>query len=167
MKKILNFIDNINEWTGRLFSWVIAVLLILVVLEVILRRFFHSPTIWHIEVTVQLYAFNFMIVAAFTLLHKAHVSIDILYTKFSERTKAILDVITYSIFFFPFFFILLHQGIKYAAKSWAIYERTWSACRLPVYPIKTVIPLMAFLVILQGVTIFVRKLHIAIKGREL
>ena len=166
MKKILSFIDSINEWTGRLFSWVIAVLLILVVLEVIFRRFFHSPIIWHIEVTVQLYAFNFLIVAAFTLLHKAHVSIDILYAKFSKRTKAILDVITYSIFFFPFLFVLLHQGIKYAAKSWAIYERTWGVSNLPLYPIKTVIPLMAFLVLLQGVAIFVRQIHTAIKGRE-
>lgn len=167
LKKILSFIDSISEWTGRIFCWVLAGILLLIVFEVISRRFFHSPFVWHIGVTVQLYAFNFLIVAAYTLLHNAHVSIDILYMRFSKRTKAILDVITYCIFFFPFFIVILYRGIDYAGKSWEIYERTWGASNLPLYPIKTVIPIMAFLVLLQGAAIFIRKLHFAIKGRDL
>ena len=164
MKKLLTIFDAISEWTGRIFSWVICVLLVLVVLEVILRRFLNRPTIWNFEVTIQLYAFHFMIVAAYALLYKSHVTIDVLYERFSKRTKAILDVISYAIFFFPFLLVVLYEGIKYAANSWAMREVSWSVFAPPLYPIKTVIAVMAFLLLIQGFAIFVRQLRTAIKG---
>ena len=167
MRKFLYIIDNISEWAGRIFSWIIVVLTILVILEVILRRFLGLPTIWNFEVTIQLYAFHFMIVSSYTLLSKSHVAIDILYGKLSRKTRAICDVITYATFFFPFLFVWLYQGIKYAAKSWAMHETSWSVFAPPLYPIKTVIPLVAFLLLIQGFAIFVRQLHIALKEKEL
>ena len=167
MKKVLHLIDIISEWTGRIFSWTIVVLTILVVLEVILRRLFGRPTIWNFEVTKQLYAFHFMIVSAYALLWKAHVAIDILYARLSQKTKAICDVISYTVFFFPFLLVWLYQGVKYAAKSWAIYETSWSVFGPPLYPIKTIIPVTAFLILIQGLAIFVRQLQVAIRGGNL
>lgn len=167
MGKVLKIIDSISEWTGRIFSCVILVLMALVVLEVIMRRILSRPTIWNFEVTIQLYAFFFMIVAAYALLHKSHVAVDILYQRFSRRTQSILDVITYLVFFFPFISILLYKGIEYAASSWAVKEKSWSVFAPPLYPIKTLIPVMAFLLLLQGLAIFVRRLHLAITGEEL
>jgi TRAP-type mannitol/chloroaromatic compound transport system permease small subunit len=167
LKKFLHIIDNISEWTGRIFSWIIVVLTILVILEVILRRFLGSPTIWNFELTIQLYAFHFMIVSAYALLCKSHVVVDIVYAKMSKKTKAICDVVTYAIFFFPFLLIWLYQGTKYAAKSWAMHETSWSVFAPPLYPIKTVIPLVAFLLLIQGFATFVRQLHIVIKEKEL
>jgi len=164
LKKVLHFIDIVSEWTGRIFSWMIVVLTLLVVLEVVLRRFFGRPTIWNFEVTKQLYAFHFMIVSAYALLWKAHVAIDIIYERLSQKTKAICDVITYIIFFFPFLSVWLYQGIKYAARSWAIYETSWSVFGPPLYPIKTVIPVTAFLLLIQGIAIFIRKLDVVIRG---
>lgn len=167
MKKLLNFIDTINEWAGRIFSCTIVALTGLVVLEVILRRFFNRPTIWNFEITIQLYAFHALIVAGYTLLHKRHVNIDVLYQKYTPKTRAILDVITYIIFFFPFISIMLYEGILYAANSWSVQEKSWSVFSPPLYPIKTVIPVMTFLILIQGIAIFIRQLHVAFKEKEL
>jgi TRAP-type mannitol/chloroaromatic compound transport system permease small subunit len=167
LRKILKAIDSVSEWTGRIFSWVVVVLTVLVVLEVIMRRVLSRPTIWNFELTIQLYAFFFMIVAAYALLHRSHVAVDIIYQKFSRRTQAILDVITYTLFFFPFLSILFYEGSKYAANSWAMREKSWSVFAPPLYPIKTLIPVMAFLLLLQGLAIFIRRLHVAITGDEL
>ena len=167
LKKILNTIDSISEWTGRIFCWTVCVIIILVVIEVILRRFFGRPTTWSFETVIQVYAFHFMIVAAYTLLHQSHVFVDILYSRVSKRTQAVLDVIGYSIFFFPFMSVLLFEGIKFAANSWSVRETSWSVFAPPLYPIKTVIPLMAFLVLIQGIAIFIRQLYMAVKGKEL
>ncbi|RJR32997.1 MAG: TRAP transporter small permease subunit [Desulfobacteraceae bacterium] len=167
MRRILGVIDVISEWTGRIFSWTVVVLTVLVVLEVFMRRMFNRPTIWNFEVTIQLYAFFFMIVAAHALLRRSHVAVDVVYLLFSRRTRAILDVITYLIFFFPFLITLLYEGSRYAAESWAVKEKSWSVFAPPLYPIKTVIPVMAFLLLLQGLAIFIRQLHMAIKGEEL
>lgn len=145
-----------SEWTGRIFSWTIVVLTILVVLEVILRRILNSPTIWNFEVTIQLYALHALIMGSNTLLHKGHVSIDILYDYFKPRTRAILSILSYLLFFFPFVSILLYQGIKYAHHSWSVFEKSWSVFAPPLYPIKTVIPIVSFLLLLQGFAFFVR-----------
>lgn len=167
MKKLLDFIDNISEWTGRICSFVIIVMTIVVVTEVIRRYIFNSPTIWSFEVTIMLYSFHFMVVAAYTLLHEGHVAIDILYEKLRPRGRTILDVVGYVIFFFPFLLVVLFSGIRFAATSWAMHETSWSVFGPPVYPIKTVIPVTAFLLILQGFSIFVRKLYAARKGRKI
>ena len=167
VKKLLKTIDQISEWTGRIFSTIVAVLMLLVVLEVVLRRFLNSPTVWSFEVTLQLYAFHFLIAAAYALLHGSHVAVDILYARLSRRKRAILDVATYIIFFFPFLAILLFEGIKYASVAWSIRERTLSVFGAPLYPIKSVVPVMAFLLIIQGLAIFIRQLHVAIWGEEL
>ena len=167
MKKILGFIDSISEWTGRIFGWVILILMLLVVFEVIMRRFIGKPTDWSFEVTIQFYALHFMIVAAYGLLHNSHVSVDIIYTNFGPRTKAWIDVVTYCLFFFPFIIILIKEGIPYAANSWATHERSWSAFAPPLYYVKTVIPATAILLLLQGAAIFIRQLYFGIKGEEL
>jgi TRAP-type mannitol/chloroaromatic compound transport system permease small subunit len=149
----MRFIDWINDWVGKIFCWTVVVLALLVVVEVILRRVFNRPTIWNFETTLQLYAFHFLIMIPHTLLHNGHVNVDIVYDIFKPRTKAILSIISYCVFFIPFMTVLIYQGIKYANYSWSVLERSWSVFGPPLYPIKTVIPIMAILLTLQGLSI--------------
>ena len=167
LRKVLNFIDTISDFTGKIFSWTIVVITLLVVLEIILRRFLNRPTIWNFEVIIQLYALHFMMLASYTLLHRSHVAVDIIYEKLNHRLKAFFGITCYLIFFFPFLSIVLYEGIKFAANSWAIFERSQTAFGPPLYPIKTIIPIMAFLLLIQGLAFFIRLLHILIKGDEL
>jgi TRAP-type mannitol/chloroaromatic compound transport system permease small subunit len=94
-------LDKVSEWTGRIFMWLIIPLTLVVVYEVVSTKFFNAPHIWAPEVIAYLYGPYFMMVAAYTLLYKAHVRIDIIYMKFSPRTRGILDCFTYLIFFSP------------------------------------------------------------------
>jgi len=164
--KISRFCDTINEWTGRIFSWVIVPLVLLTVMEVVLRRFLGSPTIWSFEVLKQLYGLHFMIVAGFGLLYGSHVSVDVFTMALSKKKKAILDIISYAIFFFPFVIVCIWQGYSFAARSWAMKETTWSVFAPPVYPIKTVIILSFILLLIQGISEVIKRIYI-IKGVEL
>ncbi len=168
MRSLLRIIDTISEWTGRVAVWALCVVCGIVVYEVVTRRVFHSPHVWTYEVITLFYGFHFMILASFTLLHHAHVAIDIVYLRFSPKKRAILDVVTYLIFFFPFVIILLKGGLSLAAASWATHERTLTA-RLPlVMPLmKTTIGATAVLLLLQGFSNFYRRLFFLIKGEEL
>ncbi len=159
MKKIIHYIDGIGEWTGRVCAWSVLILNIIVVVEVIMRRFFNSPTVCNFEITKQVYGFHFIITAAFALLHSSHVSIDIIHQKFSKRVQAGIDVFCYIVFFFPFIAIILYQGIKLAHLSWSQMEKVWSVCGSPIYPIKAIIPIAAFLLLLQGTAIFIRRVY--------
>lgn len=159
-KKITNYIDLISEWTGRIFIWAIVPLTLLSVFEIIMRRFLGSPTIWSFEVITQIYGMYFMMVAAYGLLYNSHVAIDIFTMNLSEKKRAILDLIGYLIFFFPFTIICLWKSYLYAAESWSMWETSWSAFAPPLYPIKTVMVITFILLILQGISESFKKIFI-------
>lgn len=164
METFIRFLEGINDWTGKIFSWTVAVLTVIVVFEVVLRYFFNSPTICNFEITKQIYGFYFMILAGYALLHGSHVSVDILYERISKRNKAIVDIISYLIFFFPFCCVILIYGTYFALDSWRDLETSWSACGCPLYPIKTIVPVSFFLITIQGIAIFVKTLCRLIGG---
>ena len=166
MSNFLRIIDTINEWVGRICSFSVIVITVIVAVEVIMRYVFNRPTLCGFEYTKYVYGFHFMIVAGYVLLHEGHVSIDIVYTKVSKKVQIILDIIAYLIFFFPFFSIMLWQGFLFAKKSWIVLEVDWTICESPVYPAKTVIPVAIFFLLLQGLSTFIKKLYLSIKGVE-
>jgi TRAP-type mannitol/chloroaromatic compound transport system permease small subunit len=108
-----------------------------------------------------------MLVAAYTLLYKGHVSIDIIFQRFSKRWQGIIECFNYIVFFFPFCFLIFQQGIVFAKTSWEIHETSGSAA-LPIVPeIKTVIPITFALLLIQGLANFIRSIILAVKGNEL
>lgn len=123
LKNLAEIIDKVNNWVGQLFSWSIIVIMILIVFEVISRWVFNSPTIWGLEVITMVYGFHFMMVAAYALLHGSLINIDLLYRYLPERKKAILDILTYLLFFFPFVIISIIYGFEFALESWKGAER--------------------------------------------
>jgi TRAP-type mannitol/chloroaromatic compound transport system permease small subunit len=117
-------------------------------------------------VTDYIYGPHFVLVAAYTLLYGAHVRIDIIYQRFSPRTRGVLDLITYTIFFFPFCIIVFQQGLLYAWTSWSIGETSESAALRVVPLIKTAIPLSFALLLIQGLAIYIRAILQLIRGEE-
>ncbi len=159
VKKLLTLIDTINTWTGRIFACLIIPLMFLIVFEVFTRRILGNPTVWTFEVITQLYAALFMMAAPLTLLLNRHVSVDLFATRLSPKARAVMDILTYLIFFFPFVLILFNEGFEYAKLSWELMEKKHSAgFAMPIYPLKTIIPVTAFLLFLQGISIVVKKI---------
>lgn len=167
LNTILKGFDGVSEWTGRIFVWLVIPLTVVVVFEVISRRIFNAPHIWATEVTNYLFGPHFMLAAAYTFLYKSHVSIDIIYGRFSPRTRGILDIITYLVFFFPFCIIVFYQGIIFAQTSWSIGETSESAALRIVPLVKTVIPVTFGLILIQGLANFVRSIMLAVRGKEI
>jgi len=167
LNTILKGFDWLSEWSGRIFVWLIIPLTGVVVFEVISRRIFDSPHIWATEVTNFIYGPHFMLVAAYTLLYQAHVSIDVVYGRFSPRTRGMLDIFTYLVFFFPFCTIVFTEGIVFAQTSWSIGETSESAAFRIVPLIKTVIPVTFGLLLLQGLANFMRSIMLVVRGKEI
>lgn len=160
-------LDAISDKVGRIFSYLVLPLTILIVFEVITRRLFDRPTIWTFELSNFLYGSHFMLVAAYGLLYKSHVFIDIVSSRFSQRTQEKLHLFCYFTMFFPFVGVVLYYGIGFAAGSWSMLENSWSAWGPPLYPIKTVIPVTAGLLLLQGISEVIKKIIFLSKGEVL
>jgi len=108
-----------------------------------------------------------MLAAAYTLLYRSHVSIDIIYGKLSPRTRGIMDIITHLVFYFPFCTIVFIQGILFAQTSWSIHETSESAALTIVPLIKTVIPVTFALLLIQGLSNFIRSIMLVAKGKKI
>lgn len=164
MKNVIKVIDRVNRIVGKLASWSVVFIVILIMFEVISRRIFNAPTIWTVEVSTMIFGFYFMMIAAYGLLTNSLVSVDIIYEKFSPKTKAILDLVTYSLFFLPFVLCVLYAGYHFALNSWIQKEVSWSAFSPPVYPLKTVIPVSMFFLLLQGISEILKRVVALVEG---
>ncbi|UCF90878.1 MAG: TRAP transporter small permease subunit [Desulfobacterales bacterium] len=167
LKSILHGMDRVSEWSGKIFIWLIIPLTVIVVLEVISRRILNAPHVWSTEVISYLYGTHFMLVAAYALLYKSHVNIDLLFQQFTPRWQGIAETFNYVVFFFPFCFIIFQQGCIYAADSWQMHETSQTAALTIVPLIKTTIPLTFLLLLIQGIANFIRSIYLAVKGQEL
>jgi TRAP-type mannitol/chloroaromatic compound transport system permease small subunit len=160
----MHAIDSISDWTGRVFAWLIIPLVGGLSYEVFARYLFDAPTIWAYDATYMLYGSHFMLGAGYTLLKKGHIRTDIFYNNFSPRWQGTIDATLYLLFFFPGILYFLWAGAAEAIHSWRLLERSdASPWRPPLYPFKTVIPVAAFLLLLQGISEFLKSLHAARK----
>ena len=163
--RLSSAIDTASRIVGVVCSYLIIPLTLLVVYEV-LSRFFNHPTIWSFELSNFFYGAYFMLVAAYGLLYKSHVAIDLVSGRFSKKTQAVLSLICYLFMYLPFIAVLVYFGILYALNSWQMMEKSWSIWGPPIYPIKTVIPITAVLLLLQGISEIIKALAVIIpEGR--
>ena len=155
LKALLNFIDATNDWVGKVLSYFLFAFFALLLMEVILRYFFNSPTVWGNELAQMLFGTYAVVSGGYILRTGGHVNVDIIYTRFSTKTKAVLDIIT-SVLFFLFCGMLLVYGGSLAWDSLSRFEHSQSAWNPPLYPVKLMIPLSAILLIFQGIAKLIR-----------
>lgn len=166
IRSFVKKIDTLSEWCGRIFSWFIVAVIGLSLFEVFTRRILGKPTIWTHETLSYLFCASIMLTMAYALKHKQHVSVDLIYRRLTPKTRAILDIVTFIFFLGLFSTIFLWKGIVFAATSWAMLERTPSAFNFYVFPAKTLLPIGAFLLLLQGLSDFIKNIIFLTKGEQ-
>lgn len=166
--RLVRVIDTFSEWSGRVFAWMILPLVFGATYEVIARYVFNRPTIWAYDLTYMLYGSHFMLGAGYTLLHGGHIRTDIFYQKWSPRTQGRIDALLYLLFFFPGMIFFFWMGAQEGLHSWDIGETSDASPWRPIlYPLKLAIPVAALLLLVQGVSEFIKSAHRALKGRPL
>jgi TRAP-type mannitol/chloroaromatic compound transport system permease small subunit len=158
VKKIVEFLDSIAEYTGRATSFIIFALLFAVMYEVIARKFFGSPTVWGFEISYMLYAAMFLLGGAHALKYHQHVAIDVITCTLSKRTQAIISIVCYLVFFVPFVLIFIWVTTTFAAQAWANLERSQNPWNQPLYHFKTLMPIGFILLFIQGISEFLKNI---------
>jgi TRAP-type mannitol/chloroaromatic compound transport system permease small subunit len=165
-RSVMKVCDTLSEWSGRVVAWMIVPLVLGLVWEVIARYVFDAPTIWAYDLSYMLYGSHFMLGAAYTLLKKGHIRTDFFYEHWSVRRQATVDAVAYLFLFFPGIFFFLLASWDAAAHSWSIRETSEaSAWRPIIYPFKTAMPVTAALLLIQGVSEFLKAIWAMKTGR--
>nr|MQY77855.1 TRAP transporter small permease subunit [Bacteroidota bacterium] len=131
MKKIVQVINSISEFTGQVVKFLVVALIIVLCCEVVSRYVFNNPTIWALETAKMLMGTFGACGWGYTYLYDGHVRVDVLYAHLSRRGKAWINVIMSIIFLFPICIILISAGTKWAVFSWKAGEKMVESSWLP------------------------------------
>ena len=155
--RLLEHIDSISIWSGKMFRWMALILSLVVLYEVLVRYVFNRPTIWAFDTAMMIYSLLFLFGGAYVLWEKRHIRVDVLFNRFSPRTQAVIDIVFYVIFFFPYTVVMTWYGSKVAYMSTIAREiSNTSQWGEPIYPWRWFLPVGFFLLFLQGIAEFVR-----------
>jgi TRAP-type mannitol/chloroaromatic compound transport system permease small subunit len=157
LAEIADRIDRLTAAIGRTVMWCALAMVVLQVVVVLMRYVLGFGSIWLSEAIVYAHATLFMGAAAWTLQQGGHVRVDIFYAEASPRSRAVVDLLGAIVLLLPFCCVLAWFALPYVGRSWAILERSREASGLPlVFLLKTLIPVFAVLLGLQGIAQAIR-----------
>lgn len=160
MEKLLALahgIDRLNAALGRAAAWCVLFMVAAQFLVVLLRYVFGIGSVWLQESVLYAHAGLILLAAAWTLWAGGHVRVDIFYAGMSARGRARIDLAGAVILLLPFTIALLYFAMPYVSRSWAIFEGSREVGGIPlVWLLKTLIPLFAILLALQGIAQAIR-----------
>jgi len=132
--------------------------MVIVTCAVVLARYvFGVGSIALQESVMYMHGIVFMLGIAFTLKEQGHVRVDVLHEKFSRRTRTLIDIAGTILFLLPLSIFILLTSLDYVSFAWSLRESSAQPGGLPgVFLVKTLIPVMAALLALQGIAEILR-----------
>jgi TRAP-type mannitol/chloroaromatic compound transport system permease small subunit len=166
-RAVTDRIDAVTACVGRAVAWCLLAMVIVQVAVVLMRYVLGLGSIWLQESILYAHASLFMLAAAWTLQQGGHVRVDIFYADASPQRKALVDLVGAIVFLLPLALALIALSVPYVMRSWAILERSREASGLPlVFLLKTLIPVFALLLGLQGASQAIRAALVLAGTRE-
>ena len=151
LRHYIKFADNLNDKIGFGTSWLSTTMVFVVCYDVFTRYLLKKSNVAVQELEWHLFAVLFLVAAAYTLKHDKHVRVDILYTRFSPKKKAIVNLTGAIIFLIPFTILIMWTSKGFVVNSFVFKETSPDPGGLPArYILKAFIPLGSFLLFLQA-----------------
>jgi TRAP-type mannitol/chloroaromatic compound transport system permease small subunit len=169
LSRIISTIDAISEWTGRISSWLVMLLVAITIYDVSMRWAFSIGSVALQELEWHLFAAMFLLGAAYTLKHDGHVRVDILYQSnwAGPRYRAWVDFLGSLLFLIPFCLLIMYSSRYFVYNAYAQGEISPDPGGLHYrWLIKAMIPLGFGLLLLQGVAEMLRNLQRLLRHGE-
>jgi TRAP-type mannitol/chloroaromatic compound transport system permease small subunit len=147
--RVTDVIEAVSRGIGQYVAYWALIAVFVYYYEVLARYVFNSPTNWVHESMFLMFGMQYMLSGAYAYAEDAHVRVDVVYSKFSRRGKAIADIAT-SVFFFIFTLTMLWTGTRFALDAIQVQEHSFTEWGIQYWPVKLAIPVGAALIVLQG-----------------
>lgn len=147
----VRLIDAFTERCGRVVAWLTVLMMLVTCLVVVLRYGVGIGSIALQESVTYMHGLVFMVGIAYALKHDAHVRVDILYARMSDAGRDWVNLGGHLLFLMPFCIYVLYNSWGYVLRSWQIMEGSPEVGGIPaVFLLKTLIPVLAVTLLLQG-----------------
>lgn len=162
--RLTDALDNVSTRVGEFIAYWAVISVFAYYYEVIGRYFLNSPTNWVHESMFLMFGMQYMLSGAYGYKEDQHVRVDVFYSQFSVRGKAMADIFT-SIFFFIFIVTMLWTGYRFAADAVSVGEVSFTEWAIQYWPVKLTIPIGAALLLMQGVSKLIKDIIIVSRAR--
>ncbi|MBL8512601.1 MAG: TRAP transporter small permease subunit [Betaproteobacteria bacterium] len=161
MKPLLRFsatIDMLNDWTGRAIYWLVLAMVLISAGNAVVRKAFNTSSNAFLEIQWYLFAAVFMLGAGFAFLKNAHVRIDFVSSRLTERARAWIDILGILIFLAPFCWLMIDLGWPLVANAWKSGEMSQNAGGLIRWPVYALIPAGFALLLAQALSELIKRI---------
>ncbi len=164
IKAYVRYVDATNRVVGLFAMYLIFGMLGILFYSTISKNFF-EPSLWTLEMAQFVMVAYYLLGGGYSMQVHSHVRVDLLYDRWSDRTKAVVDAVT--ILFLLFYLaLLLFGGISSTRYALQYGEESYSAWAPYMAPIKITMCIGITLMILQVVATFFKDLAKA-RGKPL
>lgn len=164
IRAFLKVVTTVNDFLGKCTSFAVIPLVAITTIEVVARYVFNRPTIWGWDINMQIFSILVLFGGPFGIVHDTHVRVDVITIRLKPIVRCWLELITSGLFFFAYG-VLLWQSAVVGWESFQqkeVYTSIWSPA---IYPLKMLIPVAIFLLLLQGLCSFIRNI-LLVGGKE-
>jgi len=155
LKAVFKFVDGVNCRAGNVVSLLIVIIMLCTAVEVVSRYVFNSPTIWVWPVNRQIFGVYILFAGIYAMAGNAHIRIEVMYNRFSKKVRKAANLIAL-LSFVCFIGVLIWQSAWMGHNSFMMAETAHGAFRIPLYPLKLLIPVTAVLFLLEGIYILLK-----------
>jgi TRAP-type mannitol/chloroaromatic compound transport system permease small subunit len=161
LKKIINFINTLSEWSGQLIAWLILLMVLTIIYDVGTRFFLDVSSVGLQELQWHIFALIFLLGAAYTLKHDGHVRVDIIYQSrwMNDRQRAWVNLFGGIFILIPFCTLVIYASFPFVYSAFLYHENSPDPGGLPHrFLLKGAIPLGFFMILLQGIALSLESL---------
>ena len=152
VRTYVRVVDALNYRLGRLTMYGIFVMVGVLLWSSISKTFF-LPSLWTLEVAQFAMVAYYILGGPYSIQLGANVRMDLFYGNWSVRKKAWFDAFTV-LFLIFFLTVLLYGAVESTNYSITYSERSPTAWRPPLWPIKIIMCVGILLMLLQAVSEF-------------
>jgi TRAP-type mannitol/chloroaromatic compound transport system permease small subunit len=167
LRELARLIDAFQERVGRFTSFVTLAMVLVVFSDVVLRYGLSRSSVFMQEMEWHLFAVGYLLAAGYTMLYDEHVRVDIVYSSWSPRRKALANFIFAFVFFFPSVILVIYTTIPFLKNSFMVNEGSPDPGGVPArWALKSMIIVGFVLLGLQGVSETIKNFYVAMGWEE-
>lgn len=164
---LISMIDHSISALGEIIKWVMPLMVMSVVLAVIALSIYGVSSIWWDESAIYLHAMGICLGVAPTYLAAQHVKVDIFYDKFTQKTRALVEICGFYGLLLPVCMAVIWRSQSFVSFAWQSFEGSSNSQGVQgVYILKTALIVMFILLLLQGLSSALRAV-ITYRGVEI
>ena len=149
-KRYIRVIDAINYRLGRIMMYGIFVMMAILLWSSISKTFF-LPSLWTLEMAQFAMVAYYILGGPYSIQMGSNVRMDLFYGAWRPCTKALVDAFT--VFFLMFYLgVMLYGAVDSTIYAFEYGERSPTAWRPYLWPVKVVMTVGFFLMLLQAIS---------------